>query len=210
MFPANWFQTLTSRVNRSTARRARPGWRLLRLEDRLAPATFTVLNTDDAGAGSLRQAILNANASAGADSIAFNIPGGGVHTISPLSALPAMTDATGIVLDGYSQPGSSPNTLAVGDNAVLAVELDGSLAGSGAIGLSLTSDNNTIRGLVINRFSSHGISITGNSTGNAILGSFMHRIPRQRRPRHLPVGKLGDHDRRHGTGRAQRHFGQRI
>jgi hypothetical protein len=42
------------------------------LEDRLAPATFAVINTNDSGAGSLRQAIMDANASAGADVIAFN------------------------------------------------------------------------------------------------------------------------------------------
>jgi parallel beta-helix repeat protein len=42
------------------------------LEGRVAPANFTVSNADDAGAGSLRQAILDANAHAGADTITFN------------------------------------------------------------------------------------------------------------------------------------------
>ena len=46
-------------------------------------ATFTVTNINDSGGGSLRQAILNANANPGADSIHFNIPGGGVHSIIP-------------------------------------------------------------------------------------------------------------------------------
>src|SRR4051812_29317704 len=47
-------------------------------------ATFTVTNTLDAGPGSFRQAILDANATAnagGPDLINFNIPGTGVHTI---------------------------------------------------------------------------------------------------------------------------------
>ena len=35
-------------------------------------ATFTVTTTDDAGAGSLRQAVLDANATAGSDDILFN------------------------------------------------------------------------------------------------------------------------------------------
>ena len=35
-------------------------------------ATFTVTNTNDAGAGSLRQAMINANAMAGADFIVFD------------------------------------------------------------------------------------------------------------------------------------------
>ena len=47
----------------------------------ISAVTFTVTNTNDAGAGSLRQAILDANASAGADDIVFAIPGPGVHTI---------------------------------------------------------------------------------------------------------------------------------
>ena len=42
--------------------------------------------------GSLRQAILDANANPGADTIAFNIPGSGVHTIAPLSGLPPVTE----------------------------------------------------------------------------------------------------------------------
>src|ERR1700748_1850843 len=77
------------------------------------PMTFMVTNTNDSGAGSLRQAILDANAhvnSGGADMIAFAIPGSGVQTISPTSALPAITEA--VVLDGYTQSGASMNTLA--------------------------------------------------------------------------------------------------
>ncbi len=57
--------------------------------DPLRAATFTVLNTNDSGPGSLRQAILDANATPGADTIAFNIPGSGIHTIGPLS-VPAL------------------------------------------------------------------------------------------------------------------------
>src|SRR5262245_12811684 len=91
-------------------------------------ATFTVTTTADSGLGSLRQAILDANGNAGSDTIDFAIPGAGVHTISPASALPPITDP--VLLDGYTQPGSSPNTLADGDDAVLLIELDGSNAGN--------------------------------------------------------------------------------
>src|SRR5438552_13328016 len=66
-------------------------------------ATFTVTNTNDSGAGSLRQAILDANEITGTDTITFNIPGSGVHTISPLSALPTITGA--VTIDGTTQPG---------------------------------------------------------------------------------------------------------
>src|SRR5262244_1177599 len=94
----------------------------------LSAATFTVTNTADSGPGSLRQAILDANANAGEDTIAFAIPGGGVHTIQPTSPLPAITDP--VVVNGYTQPGSSPNTLSTGDNAVILIEIDGVSAGN--------------------------------------------------------------------------------
>ncbi len=77
-----------------------------------------VTNTNDSGPGSLRQAILDSNSNPGPDTIDFNIPGSGVHTISPTSALPTITDP--VLIDGYSQPGSSPNTLLQGNNAARA------------------------------------------------------------------------------------------
>ena len=69
-------------------------------------AVFTVTNTMDSGLGSLRQAILDSNTMAGADDIAFNIPGPGPHTIAPTSALPFISDP--VTIDGYTQPGSTP------------------------------------------------------------------------------------------------------
>jgi hypothetical protein len=134
-------------------------------------ATFTVTNTNDSGPGSLRQAILDANAAPGADTIAFNIPGAGVHTISPLSPLSALTDDAGVRIDGYTQPGSSPNTLSVGDNAVLRIEVGGATAGQGAIGLVVQSSNNSIRGVVVNGFDS-GVRIWSGS-GSEVSGCFL-------------------------------------
>src|SRR5262249_47446577 len=117
----------------------------------------------DSGAGTLRQAILDANANPGADTIAFNIVGSGVHTIAPATPLDAITEA--VTIDGYTQPGSSANTNPVGEglNTVLQIELAGtSTAGSG---LEVHAPNVTIRGLVINRFTQ------GHVNGN---GSFDH------------------------------------
>lgn len=148
----------------------------------LAAATFTVINTDDSGAGSLRQAILDANANLGQDTITFNIPGPGVHTIIPTTALPDVTDS--VVIDGYTQPGASANTLADGDNAVLLVELNGSNIG-GAInfaGIQINSSNCVVRGLVINRFPGAGISLSSSavpstSTSNTVEGNFIGTDP---------------------------------
>ena len=73
-------------------------------------ATFAVTNVNDSGAGSLRQAILSANASANVlDTITFNIGGVGPFTITPLTDLPTVIDP--VVIDGYTQPGASANTL---------------------------------------------------------------------------------------------------
>lgn len=128
-------------------------------------AGFVVTNTNDSGAGSLRQAILDANANGTGvvDTISFNISGGGLKTTKPTSALPAITTPT--TIDGYTQPGASANTLAIGDNAVLLIELDGTNAGPSADGLIIKAANCTIRGLVINRFdpdvSGAGINVDG-------------------------------------------------
>src|SRR5581483_3241676 len=65
--------------------------------------TFTVLNTNDSGFGSLRQAILNADAHRGPDLIDFKIPGNGSHLIQPLTPLPPVLDAT--TIDATTQPG---------------------------------------------------------------------------------------------------------
>jgi titin len=161
----------SSRPN--TARRAHP--RLESLEDRLVPA-FIVNTTADSGPGSLRQAILDANASAGFDSILFKLPGTGLHTIAVASPLPALTDPAGTLIDGYSQDGAWANTLAVGDNAVLTVELDGSGVGAGANGLVVTGGNTTLKGLVIHSFGGSGVYLS-DTGGNAVVGCFIGTNP---------------------------------
>jgi hypothetical protein len=61
--------------------------------------TLTVTNTDDSGAGSLRQAIADANADAGEDAIGF-APSLSGQTIALSSQLPAVTDGEGLTVDG--------------------------------------------------------------------------------------------------------------
>ncbi len=108
------------------------------------------------------------------DTIRFNIPGPGPHTIQPTSALPTITDP--VVIDGYTQPGASPNTNGpgLGLNTVLKIELDGTNAGVGftANGLWITSGATTVQGLAINRFDGSGIRIETND-GNVVQGNFM-------------------------------------
>ena len=137
-----------------------------------SPASLSVTNTSDSGVGSLRQAIIDSNSFAGVQTIAFQIPGAGVHTIAPQSALPVITEP--VVIDGYTQTGASVNTQANGSNAVLVVELDGTQAGAGAAGLSLQSAGSTVRGLVVNRFDGDGIALSGaGATNNTVEGNFI-------------------------------------
>jgi hypothetical protein len=137
--------------------------------------SFTVTSTADGGPGSLRQAILDANANPGLDSIDFNIPAPGVQTIAPLSPLPVVTDS--VIIDGYTQPGSSPNTLPSGDDAVLLIEIDGSSAGVRTDGLYITGGKSIVRGLVINRFDGNGIVLDENGA-NWVEGNFIGTDPR--------------------------------
>lgn len=137
---------------------------------------FTVTNTTDGGPGSLRQAILDANAHPNAsaidrDQIHFAIPGSDVQTIFPRPPLPDITDP--VVVDGFTQPGSLPNTNPVGQglNTVLKIELDGwDLLWYGN-GLTITCGNTTVRGLIISRFLD-GI-VCRRDGGNLIAGNFL-------------------------------------
>ena len=120
------------------------------LEDRSVPSTFTVKTTADSGDHSLRWAIEQANTTSGADTIRFNIPGDGVHSIALLSALPAFTEQ--VTIAGQTQPGYT---------GVPLIELNGTGAGIGANGLvvNATASGTTIRGLIINQFKFDGIHI---------------------------------------------------
>jgi hypothetical protein len=80
-------------------------------------ATYTVTNTNDSGAGSLRQAIIDANTNAGADTIVFQIAGTGVHTIALTSPLPTFTEQVTIDAttdDSYTYTGNTPAIILVG------------------------------------------------------------------------------------------------
>jgi hypothetical protein len=121
-----------------------------------APASaINVTNTNDAGMGSLRQAILSANANPGADTILFTIPGDGLHVITPLSELPALIDSTTIT--GLTEEGADCN----GWPPALRVVIDGFQAGD-ASGLIVTGDDTIVAGLVIRNFSGFGLELQSN------------------------------------------------
>ena len=132
---------------------------------------FVVTNTSDSGPGSLRQAMLDANASSQPAGIAFKIGNADVQTITPLTALPTVTNST--VIDGTTQTGYAGTPI---------IELDGSNAGAGVDGIHIAAGSSTVRGLAINRFSGHGIlldtnggdHIEGNFVGTDVTGTIAH------------------------------------
>jgi len=113
---------------------------------------------------SLREAITLANANPGTDTISFDIPGAGVHTINLLSALPLISDP--VTIDGTTQPGYS---------GVPLISLTPSTADPfTGDGLTLLGGGNTVQGLDIGGFNGNGIRITrggGNVIQNNRIGT---------------------------------------
>jgi hypothetical protein len=137
---------------------------------------YNVITTSDAGPGSLREAILDANAHPNLDdntpdTLSFAIPGAGVQKITPLTELPEISDPA--VLDGYTQPGASPNTLTVGTNALILIELNGN--GASFTGLAVGAGNSVVRGIAINNFSAGSATglVLRTKAGNKIEGCFI-------------------------------------
>lgn len=151
------------------------------------PATVTVTGTGDTtavdAAVTLREAIASINGAANVnadvvavgaygtnDTIAFSIPGAGPHTISVGStALPVIVRP--MTIDGYTEPGSSVNTLDVGDDAVLNIVLQGTTSGIHGLEVSLAGSGSVIRGLVMQRHTfafqigASNVTLTGNFIG---------------------------------------------
>ena len=161
---------------------------------RAAPLTFVVNSVNDvadanAGDGicqtatngecTLRAAIDESNAHAGADTINFNITGSGQHEISDASAALEIDDQ--VFINGYSQPGASANTAAapaalngvlkIGiNNAARRFIISNGASGSTIKGLALYGDpgvrNNP--GIVLN---ASNISLLGNYFGVNLNGN---------------------------------------
>ena len=119
------------------------------LENRCVLASFVVVNTNDSGAGSMREAILKSNQNPGLDSIVFAIADA-IKSIKVTAPLPNIVDP--VLLDATTQPGYAGKPL---------VELQGSLLASRENGLSIQAGNCIVKGLAINSFPGDGILITG-------------------------------------------------
>ncbi len=144
---------------------------------------FIVTNTMDNGGvdplpgqntGTLRQAIVDANNNPGADVIQFSIAAAPPFFIFLQNPLPALTDGTGVLIDGFTQPGASPNTAPQGSpsNAMLQIVV----SGNGFDGFTIHSSNNTIQGLIINNCN-RAVHIDGSvailTNLNKVLGCYI-------------------------------------
>ena len=149
------------------------------LAEQAAGATFTVTtNADtsgtcaadpDPGDCTLRQAINSANALPGTDTIAFNLPGSTKISITdqPSDPFPAITDD--VVIDGETQPGTTPGKPVV--------QVDGVDAPSQGVGLDIAGgfDGSTIRGLSVTGFSQWGIELEG--PPSVVTGNYVGLAP---------------------------------
>jgi hypothetical protein len=123
------------------------------LEPRLLLATFTVTSNGIA-AGSLRQAITDANASPGADRIVFNMPGTAAPATTIRGSVPVITGPLDI--DGTTQPG-----YAVGKPVVHYL---GAASTSASDGLVFNNAGACrVRGLIVNNWGGSGIKSSGNT-----------------------------------------------
>src|SRR5438093_2002094 len=123
-------------------------------------AIFTVTTTGDSGPGSLRQAVLDGDAGAGRDRIAFSRAGAAPHTIALLSSR-QIDDP--VVIDATTEPG-------LADAPV--VEHIGTSMDPPDSALLITSGGSTVRGLAIGGFTA-AIVINGGRSGNVIAGDYI-------------------------------------
>lgn len=132
------------------------------LEVRDLLATFSVANLNDSGAGSLRQALIDANALPGADTISFNVAG----SIQLTSALPKITGQVDI--DGTTAPGfTAAPVIEVDFNGAKGLRFETGSSGSAVESLSLVDAS--AAGVKLNGVSN--VLIAGNYIGIGLAGA---------------------------------------
>jgi hypothetical protein len=137
--------------------------------------TFIVENTNDSGAGSLRNAMETANASCGDAfpcKVAFRVPSDGVVTIKPESPLPEISGLS-VDIDGTTQTRMLGDTNPAGPE----IFIDGSRLTEGNGFVIATACNANIIGMAIGNFPESGVLIIpeGTTCRNVLLDPY-HQI----------------------------------
>jgi len=161
-----------------------------------AGVIYTVTNSASSGAGSLRQAILDANSNPGKDFIHFAIPTSDPGYSTPLGVwfirltlvLPMLEDPAGVVIDGTTQPGSHPNlpgiiiehtTSVPSGTALLTIVSQYNIVmemgwfNSRGAGIIIQGDKNAILNNQIFTSTAHGVSLVSGSEENDIDGNMI-------------------------------------
>ncbi len=135
-----------------------------------AAAVFTVDSSADGGAGTLRQAVLDANANAGADQIVFApglFPAGGSGSITLGSEL-AITDP--LVIDGDQDDDGNPDVTVQGDGSSRVFRIDNTTAGFEGLrisnGVAGGGDEGGGIAAYVSTVTLNACSVSGNRTGN--------------------------------------------
>lgn len=128
-------------------------------------STYSVTSLGASGAGSLLEAIDNANLNAGADTIEFNIVGMPPHII-PLNLITPILVSDALVLDGTTQPdngytGNCPK-----------IVIDGSAIDPGVSGLlGIYAQNVSVYGLWFKNFTNANSTVISIAESNVIIGA---------------------------------------
>jgi CSLREA domain-containing protein len=128
---------------------------------------------DSSGQCTLRAAITESNWQVGDNRIEFNLPGSAPVLIQLSSSTMSLVQdrSGGLVIDGYSQPGSSVNSAAVGSNAVPGVMIRGTGEAPRGSALRITSANNTVRGILFSNLYRAVIVDGADAAANRIVGN---------------------------------------
>jgi len=151
------------------------------LERRITPTTYTVVNTFDTGAGSLKDAITLANTTAGNDQIIFNLTGTTPYTITLGLALPTIVSASTAIVTGGTAgtltiTGLGASSLTINGNngnfSIFSIASGGDLSISG---VTISGAQTSSQGGAFNNSGTLNIAnstISGNTAGTGGGGIF--------------------------------------
>ena len=133
--------------------------------------TFVVTNTNDSGSGSLRQAILNANATVGADTITF----AGVFTDATPDIITLTSGKLTINNDITILGTGASNLIVSGNNSSGVFEISGSGTDANIDGLNIANANDPLGSILLNSNTSLSLTNSTVSDNRGEVGGIFNR-----------------------------------